>query len=72
MHATKAVSGHYVPILVCVAASAGAAVRMLGPESMDGQGDFSARVGAEDVRTGLPIEDIGKKVDISVSYLWMD
>ena len=40
--------------------------------SMDGQEDFSARIGAEDVRTALPIEEIGTKVDISVSYFWMD
>ena len=72
MQATRAVSGRSVPILACVAAGAGAAVRLFGPESLGGQGDFGARIDAEAARTGLPIEEIGLKVDISVSYSWTD
>ena len=72
LQATRAVSGHSVPIVACLAVGAAAAVRLFGPKSLGGQGDFGARIDAEAARTGLPIEEIGLKVDISISYSWTD
>ena len=68
LQATRAVSGRSVPIVACVAAGAGATVRLFGPESLGGQGDFGARIDAEAARTGLAIGEIGPNVDISISY----
>ena len=65
--ATRAVSGYSVPIIACVAAGAGAIIRLFGPESMGGVGDFGARIDAEIARTGLPDDEVGHKVHISVS-----
>ena len=66
MQATRAISGYSVPIIACVAAGAGAIIRLLGPESMGGVGDFGARIDAEIARTGLSDEEIGNKVHISI------
>ena len=71
MHATRAVSGHSVPIIACVIAGAGAIIRPFGPESMGGIGDFSARIDAESARTGVSADEIGHKVRTSVSNLFM-
>ena len=56
-----------MPIISCVTAGASAIIRGFGPESMDGLGDIGARIDAETIRTGLPIDEIGPKVHISVS-----
>ena len=45
-----------------MAAGAGAILRLFGPESMGGVGDFGARIDAETARTGLSDEEIGTKV----------
>ena len=58
-----------MPIISCVTAGASAIIRGFGPESMDGLGDIGARIDAETIRTGLPIDEIGPKVHISVSWL---
>ena len=63
---TRAISGHSVPIIACVAAGAAAIVRLFGPESIGGVGDFGARIDAEVARTGLSPDEIGPKVHISV------
>jgi len=60
--ATRAVSGYSVPIIACVAAGAGAIIRLFGPESMGGVGDFGARIDAEIARTGLPDDEVGHKI----------
>ena len=65
MKATRAVSGYSVPIIVCVAAGAGAILRLFGPESIGGVGDIAAKIEAEVARTGLSIDEIGPKVHIS-------
>ena len=70
MRATRAISGYSVPIIACVAAGAGAILRLFGPESMGGVGDFGARIDAETARTGLSDEEIGQKVYISISCLY--
>ena len=56
-----------MPIISCVTAGAGALIRGFGPESMDGLGEIGAKVDAEVTRTGLPVDEIGPKVHISVS-----
>ena len=72
MHAIREVSGRSVPIVASIAAGAGAVIRIFGPVSMGGRGDIVARLDEEVTRTGLPMEEIGLKVDISVSSLWTD
>ena len=72
LRATRAISGHSVPIIACVSAGAGAILRLFGPESMGGVGDFGARIDAEIARTGLSDEEIGIKVRISISYFDSD
>ena len=62
--ATRAVSGHSVPVIVCVAAGAGAIIRLFGPESIGGVGDVGAKIDAEVARTGLSANEIGPKVHI--------
>jgi hypothetical protein len=66
----RAISGHSVPIIACIAAGAAAVIRFHGPESIGGMGDFGARIDAEAARTGQPmVNEIGNKVHISVSCL---
>ena len=55
-----------MPIIACVTAGAGAILRLFGPESMGGVGDFGARIDAEAARTGLSTDEIGPKVYLSV------
>ena len=69
MHATRAISGHSVPIITCETTGAGPIIYGFGPESMGGVGDIGARIDAETTRTGLPVEEIGPKVHIFVSCL---
>ena len=69
MRATRAISGHSVPIIACITSGAGAAIRLFGPESMGGIGDIGAKIDAETARTGLSEDEIGPKVHILVSYL---
>ena len=67
VHATRAISRHSVPIIACVAAAGAASIiRLFGPESIGGVGDFGARIDAEAARTGLSTDEIGPKVYISV------
>jgi hypothetical protein len=65
LQATRAVSGHSVPIIASIAAGAGAIIRGFGPESMGGAGDISAKIDAEVARTGLSADGIGFKVHVS-------
>ena len=68
LYATRAISGHSVPIIACMAAGAAAMIRLFGPESIGGLGDIGARIDAEAARTGLSANEIGHKVRISVSF----
>jgi hypothetical protein len=63
-----------VPIIACVVAGVGAMLRLFGPESMGGVGDFGARIDAEIARTGLSDEEIGLKVIYfhNLSYFYPD
>ena len=62
VYAIRAISGHSVPIIACISAGAGSIIRLYGPESMGGVGDFGARIDAEAARTGLSVDDIGNDV----------
>ena len=64
LHATRAVSGYAVPIITCVAAGAGAIIRLFGPESLGGVGDIGAKIDVEVARTGLSADEIGPEVHI--------
>jgi hypothetical protein len=68
LHATRAISGHSVPIIACITTGAAFVIRDFGPESMGGVGDIGPRIDAEIARTGLPDHEVGPKVHISV--LW--
>jgi hypothetical protein len=61
-----------VPIIAFIASGAAAIIRYFGPESLDGVGDIGARIDAEIARTGMSDGEIGPKVHISASCLWMD
>ena len=65
LRATRAVSGHSVPIIAFGAAGAAAFIRYYGPESMGGAGDIGAKIDAEVARTGVSADEIGPKVHIS-------
>ena len=65
LQATRAVSGHSVPIVGCGAAGAAFFIRYYGPESMGGAGDIGAKIDAEVARSGLSSDEIGPKVLIS-------
>jgi hypothetical protein len=69
LHATRAISGHSVPIFACITSGAASVVRDFGPESMGGAGDMGARIDAETARTGRPDHEVGQKVHISVLCL---
>ena len=69
MHATRAISGHSVPIITMITAGAGATIRLFGPDSMGGQGDLGPMIDAEVARTGLSEDEVGPKVHISIPYL---
>ena len=64
LRATRAVSGHSVPIISFVAAGASAIIRFYGPEYIGGIGDVGAKIDAEVARTGLSANEIGPKVRI--------
>jgi hypothetical protein len=64
LKATRTISGHSVPIISCIAAGAGAIIRIFAPESIGGIGDFGAKIDAEVARTGLSDDEIGPKVHI--------
>ena len=64
LHATRAISGHSVPIIACVAAGAGAILRRYGPKSMGGIGDVNARIDAEIARTVLSDDEINHKAQM--------
>ena len=69
LHATRAISGHSVPIITFLAMGAGAAIRLFGPESIGGLGDSIAKIDAEAARTGVPTEKIRDRVHTSVYIL---
>ena len=64
LHATRAVSEYFVPIITCFTAGAGAIIRSFGPDYMDGKGYFGARIDAEVTLTGL----LADKIDNEVLY----
>ena len=63
----RAISGNSVPIVIFMAAGAGAMIRLYGPESIGGRGDVGAIIDAEAARTGLSPDEVGPKVHNSRS-----
>ncbi|KIM47391.1 glycosyltransferase family 1 protein [Hebeloma cylindrosporum] len=61
-HATRALSGTSVPIVLFLPATASYFVRGFGPESLGGIGDFGKRVDEEAVRLGVSPDEIGDKL----------
>lgn len=62
LRATRAVSGHSIPIIALITSSAAATIRTFGPESIGGMGDFGARIDAEAALAGVPTVEIGEKI----------
>ncbi|KAJ6612282.1 hypothetical protein B0H10DRAFT_2223288 [Mycena sp. CBHHK59/15] len=62
MQATRALSGHSVPIIAWVTGGASTTIRLFGPESLGGVGNFSARIDTEAERTGKSAEEIGDEI----------
>ncbi|KAF7342294.1 Glycosyltransferase family 1 protein [Mycena venus] len=62
LHATRSVSGTSTPIFMFVAGNAGALIRMFCPESMGGQGELGAKIDAEALRVGKPVDEIGDEL----------
>ena len=69
LHATRAISGHSVPIITFIAMGAGSIIRSYGPESIGGLGDSIAEIDAEAARTGVPSEEISDRVHTFVYIL---
>ncbi|KAJ7746615.1 UDP-Glycosyltransferase/glycogen phosphorylase [Mycena metata] len=62
MQATRALSGASVSIMAWVTGGASAILRLFGPESLGGLGDFGARIDAEAQRSGENPGEIGDRV----------
>ena len=62
LKATRAITGHTIPVIAMVASGAGPAVKLYGPESIGGVGDFGARIDAEVARTGRDPTEVGWEV----------
>ncbi|KAJ6460357.1 hypothetical protein C8R47DRAFT_1242821 [Mycena vitilis] len=57
LQATRALSGTSVPVIAWVTGGASTIIRLFGPESMGGLGNFGAKIDAEAQRTGKnPVE----------------
>ena len=69
LHATRAISGHSVPIITFVAMGTGLIIRCYGPESIGGLGDYIAKIDAEAALTGVPSEEISDRVHTFVYIL---
>ncbi|KAG5650748.1 hypothetical protein H0H81_011179, partial [Sphagnurus paluster] len=66
LKATRAITGHSVPIIAWVTCGASMFIRIWGPESLGGLGDFVAKVDAEVARTGGLFADVAEKLPVSV------
>ena len=71
MHATRAISGHSVPIIACLSSGASVKIRVFGPKSMGGR-DIGPRIDAETARTGLSNKEIGPEVSTYFRIMSVD
>jgi hypothetical protein len=55
-----------------ITAGAAATLRLFGPESMGGQGDFGPMIAAEIARTGLSEDEVGPKVHYVFHIILLD
>jgi hypothetical protein len=62
LKATRAITGYTIPVTAIIASGAGPAVKLYGPESIGGVGDFGARIDAEVARTGRDPTEVGWEV----------
>ncbi|KAG5647511.1 hypothetical protein DXG03_009448 [Asterophora parasitica] len=62
LHATRALTGHSVPIISWLTGGASTLIRNFGPESIGGTGSFGAKVEAEAARTGKPALQVGEEL----------
>lgn len=62
LQATRAISGNSIPVFAWITGGASTTIRLFGPESIGGLGNFGARIDAEATRTGKPAEEIGDSV----------
>lgn len=62
MLATRAITGHKVPIVAFVSAHAATILRIYGPEHLGGSGDLGAKIEAEAARRGVTAKEIGDSV----------
>ncbi|KAJ7846175.1 hypothetical protein B0H13DRAFT_2363146 [Mycena leptocephala] len=59
---TRAISGTAIPVFAFASCGSAALLRLFGPESLGGLGDFGARTDAEALRTGKSSVDIGDQI----------
>lgn len=62
MFATRALTGASVPIVCFATGSALSIIRLYGPETLGGLGDFTAKVAAEAEQSGETPDEAGSKV----------
>ncbi|KAJ7161848.1 UDP-Glycosyltransferase/glycogen phosphorylase [Mycena crocata] len=62
LRATRSISGTTVPIFMFIAASPASLLRMVGPASMGGLGDFWETLDAEVLRTGKSSIELGEEI----------
>ncbi|KAJ7935541.1 UDP-Glycosyltransferase/glycogen phosphorylase [Mycena leptocephala] len=62
MQATRALSGNSTQIIAWVTGGASTIIRLFGPESLGGLGNFGERIDAEARRTGKDPVEIGDKI----------
>ncbi|KDR73124.1 hypothetical protein GALMADRAFT_158263 [Galerina marginata CBS 339.88] len=62
LDATRAITGHSVPIMAWITGHTSSIIRMFGPESLGGRGDIGAKIDAEVTRTGASPEDVSEKI----------
>ncbi|KAJ7671650.1 UDP-Glycosyltransferase/glycogen phosphorylase [Mycena polygramma] len=62
MQATRALSGTSVPVIAWVTGGASTIIRLFGPETMGGLGNFGAKIDAEAQRTGKNPVEVGDEI----------
>ncbi|KAG5633982.1 hypothetical protein H0H81_004049, partial [Sphagnurus paluster] len=60
--ASRALTGHSVPIIAWVSCGGSSSIRLLGPESLGGLGDFGAKVDADAARVGRSRDDVAEEL----------
>ncbi|KAG5650553.1 hypothetical protein H0H81_011834 [Sphagnurus paluster] len=61
LKASRALTGHSIPIIAWMPGAGSTSIRIWGPESLGGLGDFGAKVDAETARIGRSREDVANE-----------